>query len=825
MLLIPVNNAFAITEDFKITALDATASNQFGFSVSISGDRTIVGAVGDDNAGSFSGSAYIFDFDGASWTQTAKLTALDAAAGDFFGFSVSISGDRAIVGAFGNDDAGSSSGSAYIFDFDGASWTQTAKLTALDAAAFDNFGVSVSISGDKTIVGARLNDDAGSNSGSAYIFDFDGASWTQTAKLTALDAAASDQFGFSVSISGDKTIIGARLNDDAGRSSGSAYIFDFDGASWTQTAKLTASDAAASDQFGISVSISGDRAIVGARLNDDAGSNSGSAYIFDFDGASWTQTAKLTALDAATFDSFGVSVSISGDKAIVGALGNDDAGSSSGSAYIFDFDGASWTQTAKLTALDAAASDFFGFSVSISGDKAAIIGARLNDDAGRSSGSAYIFQFNSTPVADANNPYSGDEGSLILIDGTVSSDPDGDTITFSWSTDGSGTFDDATLAQPSVSYPDDGIFNLDLQVTDTSGESDTDSTTVTVSNVAPSVIVPSITADNLATINEGDTFTGSGSFTDPGADTWTATVDYGDGTGSQPLTLNPDKMFNLQHTYLDDDDDDTYTVTVSVTDDDNGLGSASFDVIVNNLPPTLSLITAILDPVSVGTEISASASFTDPGTADTHTAQWDWGDGTVTQGAVSDSVTYSHIYNDPGIYTITLTVTDDDGGSDSKTFEFIVVYDPSGGFVTGGGWIDSPAGAYTADTSLTGKAKFGFVSKYKKGADIPTGVTQFQFKVADLKFHSDSYEWLVVSGAKAMFKGVGTINGAGNFGFMLSAIDEKLTSSTDTDLFRIKIVDKATDTLVYDNKVGETDNNADPATAISGGSIIIHKAK
>ena len=588
----------------------------------------------------------------------------------------------------------------------------------------------------------------------------------------------------------------------------------------TEDFKITALDAAASNQFGFSVSISGDRTIVGALGDDNAGSFSGSAYIFDFDGASWTQTAKLAASDAAAGDFFGFSVSISGDRAIVGAFGNDDAGSSSGSAYIFDFDGASWTQTAKLTALDAAASDLFGFSVSISGDRAAIIGARLNDDAGRSSGSAYIFQFNSPPVADANNPYSGDEGSLILIDGTGSSDPDGDTITFSWSTDDSGTFDDATLAQPSVSYPDDGIFNLDLQVTDTSGESDTVSTTVTISNVAPSV-----TAGNPATINEGNTFTGSGSFTDPGADTWTATVDYGDGTGSQPLTLNPDKTFNLQHTYLDDDDDDTYTVTVSVTDDDNGHGSASFDVIVNNLPPTLSLITTTLVPVPIGTEISASASFTDPGTADTHTAQWDWGDGTVTQGAGSGSVTGSYIYNDPGIYTITLTVTDDDGGSDSKTFEFIVVYDPSGGFVTGGGWIDSPAGAYTADTSLTGKAKFGFVSKYKKGADIPTGVTEFQFKVADLNFHSVSYEWLVVSGAKANFKGVGTINGAGNFGFMLSAIDEKLTSSTDVDLFRIKIVDKDTDTLVYDNKVSETDENADPTTAISGGSIVIHKAK
>ena len=172
-----------------------------------------------------------------------------------------------------------------------------------------------------------------------------------------------------------------------------------------------------------------------------------------------------------------------------------------------------------------------------------------------------------------------------------------------------------------------------------------------------------------------------------------------------------------------------------------------------------------------------------------------------------------------------LTVTDDDGDSDSSIFEYIVVYDPDGGFVTGGGWIDSPEGAYTPDPALTGKATFGFVSKYKKGADVPTGQTQFQFHVADLNFHSDTYQWLVVAGHKAMFKGTGTINGAGNYGFMLSAIDEKLTPSTDVDLFRIKIWDKDNgDAIVYDNQLGDADD-ADPTTVIGGGSIIIHKAK
>ena len=143
--------------------------------------------------------------------------------------------------------------------------------------------------------------------------------------------------------------------------------------------------------------------------------------------------------------------------------------------------------------------------------------------------------------------------------------------------------------------------------------------------------------------------------------------------------------------------------------------------------------------------------------------------------------------------------------------------------MTGGGWINSPEGAYAADPSLTGKANFGFVSKYKKGAKVPTGQTEFNFNVADLNFHSDSYEWLVVANHKAKYKGVGTINGSGNYGFMLSAIDEELTPSTDVDLFRIKIWDKDdNDAVVYDNQMDAADD-ADPTTAIGGGNIKIHK--
>jgi len=242
--------------------------------------------------------------------------------------------------------------------------------------------------------------------------------------------------------------------------------------------------------------------------------------------------------------------------------------------------------------------------------------------------------------------------------------------------------------------------------------------------------------------------------------------------------------------------------------------------------PIVQAITAPIDPVQVGTTIAATATFTDPSENDTHTAIWDWGDGTTSPGTVdqiADTVSGSHTYTTAGVYTVTLTVTDNDGDSGQSIFQFIVVYDPEGGFVTGGGWINSPAGAYAADSSITGKANFGFVSKYNQGATVPTGETKFNFKVADLNFHSGVYEWLVVAGAKAQYKGTGTINNAGNYGFMLTAIDEALTPSTDVDFFRIKIWDKDNgDAAIYDNQMGDEDD-ADPTTTIGGGNIKIHK--
>ena len=355
----------------KITASDGAAGDRFGNSVAIGSGRIVVGNMFDDDNGSASGSAYIFDLDG---TELAKITASDGAADDQFGWSVAIGNGRIVVGAYADDDNGSLSGSAYIFDLDG---TQLAKITASDGAASDHFGYSVAIGNGRIVVGAYKDN---SNQGSAYIFDLDG---TQLAKITASDGAASDQFGHSVAIGNGRIVVGARQDVlNSGSRSGSAYIFDLDG---TQLAKITASDGAAGDQFGSSVAVGNGRIVVGAYADDDNATNSGSAYIFDLDG---TQLAKIIASDGAANDYFSISVAIGNGRIVVGVPFDDDNGSASGSAYIFDLDG---TQLAKITASDGAADDYFGQSVAV-GNGRIVVGSYGDDDNGALSGSAYIYE-------------------------------------------------------------------------------------------------------------------------------------------------------------------------------------------------------------------------------------------------------------------------------------------------------------------------------------------------------------------------------------------------------------------------------------------------
>jgi len=322
----------------KLLADDGEADDLFGYSASIDGDTAVFGAIWDDDNGPNSGSAYVFTRSGGAWTQQAKLLAGDGAGEDYFGFSISLSSDTAVIGAYANDDNGSGSGSAYVFTQSGGAWTQQAKLLASDGAADDQFGQSVSLSGDTAVIGAWQDDDNGNESGSAYVFTRSDGVWTQQTKLLPSIGAADDLFGISVSLSGDTAVIGAVWDDDNGSDSGSAYVFTRSGGEWTQQAKLLASDGSADDWFGHHVSLSGGSVVIGANWDDDNGSKSGSAYVYTRSGGVWTQRAKLLASDGAADDSFGFSLSLSGDTAVIGADRRDDNGTDSGSVYVYDLD-------------------------------------------------------------------------------------------------------------------------------------------------------------------------------------------------------------------------------------------------------------------------------------------------------------------------------------------------------------------------------------------------------------------------------------------------------------------------------------------------------
>jgi|GEM_PF-4287429 len=378
------------TQEAKLTAPDGAARDWFGTSVAIHGEVAIVGAPYDYNEkGSFAGAAYVFrrGTDGR-WVQEVKLTASDAAAGDWFGTSVAIHGEVAMVGArFDDNENGDYAGAAYLFrrSADGR-WVQAAKLTAPDGEAGDRFGVSVSIHGDMAIVGADRDDN---EKGAAYVFRRGEIGevelWTQEAKLTALDGKADIYFGGSVSIHGEVAIVGA-YGDHSRK--GAAFTFHraLDG-TWVQKERLTPS-ILVRNRFGQSVSLYGEVALVGAPGNDYKGENAGAAYLFlrDQGGSNhWGQVATLTASDGAAGDYFGNSVSIDRDVAIVGADGDDN---DKGAAYLFrrSLDG-TWVQKSKLTAPDGEAGDYFGYSVSIHGDMA-IVGADGDDN---EKGAAYLF--------------------------------------------------------------------------------------------------------------------------------------------------------------------------------------------------------------------------------------------------------------------------------------------------------------------------------------------------------------------------------------------------------------------------------------------------
>ncbi len=445
------------------------AGDQFGYSVAVSGDTAVIGAPREDSGTTEvnsspsetapdAGAAYVFVRNGSTWNQQAYLKAGNAGANDNFGWSVAVSGNTVVVGASGEDsdaigvngqatnDRANSAGAAYVFVRSGTNWTQQAYLKASNAGVGDNFGRSVAVSGGTVVVGAIYEssrstivngtgiDNSAFGSGAAYVFVQSGTNWMQQAYLKAGNAGLLDQFGYSVAVSDDTVVVGAYLEDSAATGvnntpnenapdAGAAYVFVRSGTNWAQQAYLKAGNAGAGDQFGISVAIDGDTAIVGASQEDGGATgangtpdnnsgNSGAAYVFLRNGSNWIQQAYLKAGNTGAGDQFGISVAIAGNTVAVGAFLEDGSQSGvnsapdenanrAGAAYVFARIGSTWTQQAYLKAGNNGAGDEFGFAVTVA-DDAVVVGAYLEDssktgvsgnpdEGATDAGAAYVF--------------------------------------------------------------------------------------------------------------------------------------------------------------------------------------------------------------------------------------------------------------------------------------------------------------------------------------------------------------------------------------------------------------------------------------------------
>lgn len=322
---------------------------------------------------------------------------------------------------------------------------------------------------------------------------------------------------------------------------------------------------------------------------------------------------------------------------------------------------------------------------------------------------------------------------------------------------------------------------------------------------------PVADAGGSYTVDEGGMVQLSGSGTDADGDALTYKWD-----------LNNDGTYETtgqSANYSAVDGPSTQQATLQVCDTHNACSTDIANIAVNNVAPSISAITVSTSPTSVNTTVSASASFTDPGVLDTHVASWSWGDTTTSAGIVSElngsgSVTGSHIYSAAGVYTVTLTVTDKDGGVGIKEYQYVVIYDPNGGFVTGAGQINSPVGAEPTSPDATGKAMLGINAKYNTGDTVPKGSLKFMFRNGGFDFTSTSYDWMTVSGSEVFLQGHGQINGGGDYTFVASMIDGA------PDTFRIKIYDNTT--VYYDNQIGDN-TYADPTQALSVGQIKVQQ--
>jgi len=368
------------TQQQKITSIPRGVGAQHGNAVAISGNTMVVGAQFDSTIASQAGSVFVYGLNGTTWTQQAQFLASDGAVADKFGYSVAISGDTIIVGAYNDDAPLSNGGSAYVFVRNGTTWTFQQKLTAADGTADDQFGSAVAVFGDTIAVGANHADQpSNSEAGAVYIFFRGGTVWTPGPKLLPVaPVILGDHFGDSLAFNGTRLVVGAPGDDTPLTSAGAVYVYLAGAVQFFFEQKLTIASGGNGDNFGGSVAIEGTTLVGGARqYSPGVGQTAwGAAYVYEFNGSSWISQGRLTASDGASFDRFGYSVAVYGDTVAVGAREDDTAaGPDAGSAYIFTRTGSVWTEDQKLTPADPFNGDRFGISAAFTEAGHLVVGA------------------------------------------------------------------------------------------------------------------------------------------------------------------------------------------------------------------------------------------------------------------------------------------------------------------------------------------------------------------------------------------------------------------------------------------------------------------
>lgn len=835
----PATGAWSEQQRIKVPppSINGTAFDSFGTSVGISGDTIVVGAYAEDsnatgvdgdkvnNLALESGAAYVYVRTGTVWTEQAYLKASNTQPSDNFGFSVGISGDTVVVGAFREasnatgvdgdqtNNSAPQSGAAYVFQRTGTTWEQHAYLKASNTNTGDIFGFTVGISDGTIVVGARIeasnatgvNGDEFNNlestAGAAYVFVRGDGNWTQQAYLKASNTLAGfgHQFGYSVSISGNVIAVGAPEED--GGSSG----------------------------------VNGDQ-------NDASITGSGAAHVFVRHGTSWSHHSYLKASNPAFDDSFGYAVGVSGSTVIVGALNEDsnatgidgdqenDSALQAGAAYVFHLPNTAPTVSAAAIARWPDTIGSFTIASATDAEDGASLLDLVISSANPSNGVTL------TNVSDAAGTLSGDV--------TVASD--GSTASFAisatdvWGAVGTGTFTVTVVPRviitPSVDpAPNaDGWHNVPVTVHfvvenstlpiceefmridfDTAGHTMTctasnaggtvsETVTVHVDRTPPTGTASRTPAANANGWNKSDVtvaFTCADSLSgqvSPGATEIVST----EGAGQSRTFACADIAGNV--------------VPLSIT-----------GINIDKTPPVVvaGTVAGSPNPVMVNTPVALTANLTDAGSGGLARAEVTLGAGTYSllSAASNDSASVTGTigpFAEPGVLEACVRATDVAGNQSSDECTLIAVFDPSAGYVTGAGTVDSPAGALIG-SEAAGTARFGFQSKYARGATVPSGNTQFRFRAGDLDFDSTAYEWLVVAGARAQYKGTGTIrNRSGSFGFILTVIDGDQPGGDGLDKVRMKIT--GPDGVVYDNQIGSLDS-ADPSTAIASGHVVIRR--